>query len=753
VELTQKLVGRQRFASPYQWTIVVLGAIVLCSSVAHISLAQIDMRFLLLTFVTVIISSRLAVKVPRINTNITISDTFIFLALLLYGGDAAILLATAEGLCSGARVGKKLRTILFNSAVMSCSTMLTAQAVNLLFGHPTTLLRQTFPVVLMGSCVIALVQYFANTGIAAVGMSFKNDQPFWKMWSENFLWISITYFAGAGAASLIASSVGMVGFYAMLVAVPIISILYFTYYKYLEDIRATSAQAEQSERARAEAERARAEIERERAEQAERHVEELNQHIAEQERISRELEESREHFRHAAFHDALTGLPNRALLIDHLKLSIERAKLHHDHLFAVLFLDLDRFKNINDSLGHVAGDQLLITIARRLEECLRPTDTVARLGGDEFAILLDGLNEYDHAIQVAERAQRELMRPFNLNGHEVYTTASIGITLSTTDYDHPESVLRDADTAMYRAKENGKARYELFDKVMHARAVERLQLENDLRRAIERQEFHVYYQPIVSLDADRLAGFEALVRWEHPERGFISPAEFISTAEETGLIVELGQWVLHEACRQMHEWQWQNPAHRHLMMSVNLSAKQFTQPDLLGQIKRTLSETGLDPRCLKLEITESVVMENAETASTMLTQLRALGVHLSIDDFGTGYSSLSYLHRFPVNTLKIDRSFISRMGAGDENTEIVRTIITLASNLGMKVIAEGVETLAQLTLLKEMKCEYGQGYLFSRPINAEAAGLLILRGYKQKVESSVEDKFLDASQDSFVYVN
>ncbi len=752
VETTQNLIGRQRFAGHYLWTIIALGALVFISSAAHIPLQLIDIRYLLLTSMTVIISSRLAVKVPRVNTNITISDTFIFLALLLYGGDAAILLATAEGLCSGARVSKRPRTILFNSAVMACSTMLTAQVVTLVFGDPTELLRQSFPVVMMGTCVIALTQYFANTWIAAVGMSFKNNQPFFKMWSENFLWISITYFAGAGAASFIASSVGMIGFYAMLVAVPIISILYFTYNKYLEDIRATSAQAEQAERARAEAERARAEVERERAEQAERHVEELNQHIAEQERISRALEESREHFRHAAFHDALTGLPNRALLTDHLKLSIERAKLHKDHLFAVLFLDLDRFKNINDSLGHVAGDQLLINIARRLEDCLRPTDTVARLGGDEFAILLDGLEAYDHAIGVAERAQRELMRPFNLNGHEVYTTASIGITLSTIEYDHPESVLRDADTAMYRAKENGKARYELFDKVMHARAVARLQLENDLRRAIERNEFHVYYQPIVSLDTDRLAGFEALVRWEHPERGIISPAEFIASAEETGLIVELGQWVLREACRQMHEWQWQNPAHGQMIVSVNLSAKQFTQPDLLGQIKRTLHETGLDPRCLKLEITESIVMENAETASTMLMHLRELGVHLSIDDFGTGYSSLSYLHRFPVNTLKIDRSFISRMGAGDENTEIVRTIITLASNLGMKVIAEGVETQAQLAQLKKMGCDYGQGYLFSRPMSAEVASLLILRGHK--MESRLEDKFLDAAEeDNFIYVN
>ncbi len=492
---------------------------------------------------------------------------------------------------------------------------------------------------------------------------------------------------------------------------PIISIVYFTYHKYLEDIRATSAIAEQAER--------------ERREQAERHVEELNSYIEEQRRISQALQESKEKFRHAAFHDALTGLPNRALLTDHLKLAIERARRREDHLFAVLFLDLDRFKNINDSLGHNIGDQLLIAIARRVENCLRPMDTVARLGGDEFAILLDGLEDAAAAVHIAERIQESLMQPYNLSGHEVYTSTSIGITLSTTNYEHPENLLRDADTAMYRAKENGKARYELFDTVMHARAVALLKLENDLRRAIERQEFEVYYQPIIRLETNEISGFEALIRWNHPERGFVSPTEFIPLAEETGLIMEIGQWVLREACGQMQRWQWLAPTARPLTMAVNLSGKQFKQPDIIEQIKKTLRETNCDPRSLKLEITESAVMENAEAATQMLTQLRDLGVQLSIDDFGTGYSSLSYLHRFPVTTLKIDRSFIGRMGTGDENSEIVRTIMTLAGNLGMDVVAEGVETEDQLTQLTALKCEYGQGYLFSKPVNAAAAQALL----------------------------
>ncbi len=700
---------------PYQWLVIAVGLLVACIEVGRLPLATIDLRFLLLAVLTLIISSRAAIKVPRFNTNVTISDTFIFLACLLYGGAPGVLLGAAEGLTSGTRIGKKARTLLFNSAVMACSTGASIWAVQLVFGPVQQLIKQSAAPYVMALCVMALIQYFVNTMLVALGMALKYDQSFWQMWSRNYLWSSLTYFAGAGVAGLIASSVGMVGIYGFLLALPVVGILYFTYHKYLDDIRATAAQAERAERDRAEAEHARAEAESERAEQAERHVEELSRHIAEQERIGRELKESREHFRHVAFHDTLTGLPNRSLLVDHLKSAIERVQNNPDHIFALVFLDLDRFKYINDSLGHIAGDQLLIAVARRLEGCLRPTDTVARLGGDEFAILLDNLDDYREAVMIAERAQQELTHPLNLGGHEVYTTASIGITLSTIGYEHPEDILRDADTAMYHAKEKGKARYELFDAAMHANAVARLQLENDLRRAVEREELLVYYQPIVSLEDERISGFEALVRWPHPERGFIPPVEFIYVAEETGLILELGRLVLREACRQLRAWQADFPD-RQLTMSVNLSSRQFSQSNLIEQIEQILKETGLQPRSLKLEITESVVMENAGVASSMLTRLRELGVQLSIDDFGTGYSSLSYLHRFPVNTLKIDRSFISRLGAGDENTEIVRTILTLANNLGMDVVAEGVETQKQLMLLKEMHCAYGQGYYFAKPV-------------------------------------
>ena len=443
-----------------------------------------------------------------------------------------------------------------------------------------------------------------------------------------------------------------------------------------------------------------------------------------------------ERLRHAALHDVLTGLPNRASFMDRLKRSLGRAKQREDYLFAVLFLDLDRFKMINDSLGHLVGDQLIVEIARRLEVCLRPSDMIARLGGDEFTILLDHLSDASDASHIAGRIQKELARPFNLNGHELFTTASIGIALSSPAYVLPDHLLRDADIAMYRAKERGKGRCEFFDTAMHDRAVSLLQLETDLRRAVENQEFQVYYQPIVSLPSGRISGFEALVRWLHPQRGLISPAEFISMAEETGLINLIGHQVLTQACRQMRTWQEQFPGHWPLTISVNLSGKQFSQHDLIKQIDDILKETGLRASSLKLEITESAIMANTEAATAMLVELKALGIELSIDDFGTGYSSLSYLHRFPIDTLKIDHSFVSRMGLEDENSEMVRTIITMAHNLGLDVVAEGVEMIEQMAQLSMLKCEYGQGYFFSKPVDSKVAGALIAAEANKVCESA-----------------
>jgi diguanylate cyclase (GGDEF)-like protein/PAS domain S-box-containing protein len=438
-----------------------------------------------------------------------------------------------------------------------------------------------------------------------------------------------------------------------------------------------------------------------------------------------ERKQTQEQLRHNALHDALTGLPNRTLFTDRLEQTVQRAKRHKDYSCAVLFLDLDRFKVVNDSLGHLIGDQLLIAVARKLELCLRAEDTVARLGGDEFAILLNDIKDINYATKVAERLIQVLALPFNLNGQEVFTSVSIGIVLGSEANGWLDDLLRNADIAMYQAKALGKSRYEVFDTALHHRNVISRQLETDLRQAIDRQEFRVHYQPIVLLATGKIIGFEALVRWEHPTQGFISPAEFIPIAEETGLILPLGQWVLQVACHQMRQWQKQFPLSPLLTISVNLSAKQFTQPNLCQQIAQILLETNLDASSLRLEITESILMDKAESVTTVLLQLKALGVSLYLDDFGTGYSSLSYLHRFPIDTLKIDRSFISRMGFGDDNSKIVRAILTLAEALNIDVIAEGIETAEQLMLLSASQCKYGQGYFFSRPLDTQAAGALI----------------------------
>jgi diguanylate cyclase (GGDEF)-like protein/PAS domain S-box-containing protein len=421
---------------------------------------------------------------------------------------------------------------------------------------------------------------------------------------------------------------------------------------------------------------------------------------------------------HDAYHDALTGLPNRTLFLDRLEHAAARRRDKNG--FAVLFLDLDRFKVINDSLGHGIGDQLLVGVARKLQAALRAGDTVARLGGDEFTILLEEVQDPGVAMRTADRILRELAVPMDLSGHQAATTASIGIALSTAGFHHAADLLRDADTAMYRAKALGKGRYELFDPAMHHRMVALLRLEEDLRAALERRELKVHYQPIVGIASGQIVRFEALMRWEHPLRGHIPPSEFIPLAEETGLIVPLGQWLLREAARQLQEWQERHPRQPPLAMSVNLSARELAEPALADSVAETIRQTGLDPSSLTLEITESR-LESGEPAVADLNRLKALGVELAVDDFGTGYSALSRLTRLPVDALKIDRSFITGLGE-PQNREIVRMIVALTDVLGIDAVAEGVETAEQLESLRVLGCEYGQGYLFHRPASAEVVG-------------------------------
>lgn len=427
-------------------------------------------------------------------------------------------------------------------------------------------------------------------------------------------------------------------------------------------------------------------------------------------------------------HDPLTGLPNRALLLDRLKSSLRRHRRQQGRLNAVLFLDLDRFKIINDSLGHPAGDQLLQAVARVLRTCLRPSDTVARIGGDEFTILIDDVTEQSSAIQVAERILAELTQPLLIEEREIFTTASIGIAFSATGYEDPEDLLRDADTAMYRAKSRGAGGYQVFDRDMRRQAVDQFRVETDLRHALDREEFELYYQPILSLETDQIAGMEALIRWNHPERGLLLPFDFIAVAEETGLILPIGRWVLRAACLQLAQWRRTTSKAESWKVSVNLSPKQFGHPRLLRDVRAALDNAGLAPRYLQLEITESTFIENLEGASSMIKSLRKLGVEVAIDDFGTGYSSLGYLDRLPIDILKIDRSFISKLGMSGGKGEIVETILKMAQNFRIEVIAEGVETDGQRNTLKQLHCGFMQGFLFSRPERASAIRTRFLEG-------------------------
>jgi diguanylate cyclase (GGDEF)-like protein/PAS domain S-box-containing protein len=428
---------------------------------------------------------------------------------------------------------------------------------------------------------------------------------------------------------------------------------------------------------------------------------------------------------HDAFHDSLTGLPNRALFLDRLGMVLRQTIRRRVHKFGVLFIDMDRFKIINDSLGHLVGDQFLIDIGRRLEKCIRPGDTVARFGGDEFTILVDDVKSVADCTLVAARIHKQLATPVRVSGQDVFTTASIGIAMSETGYDKAEDVLRDADIAMYRAKAKGGASHEVFDRSMHSRAVDLLRMETELRRAIERGEFKVFYQPVVTIAEGRITGFEALIRWNHPERGMVPPSEFIRMSEDTGMIIELDRYVLREACRQLKDWRSRLPDVEQLSISVNLSVKQFARPDLAEHVRGAIKEFGLDPAALRLEITESVLLESSASATDQLEELHEEGFRIYLDDFGTGYSSLSYLHRFPVHTLKIDRSFVLGMKPDGGGREIVRTIVALAQNLDLHVIAEGVETSMQRDALRELRCEFAQGFMYSRPVDSIKAEALL----------------------------
>lgn len=448
---------------------------------------------------------------------------------------------------------------------------------------------------------------------------------------------------------------------------------------------------------------------------------ELEQQVKER---THQLEEVHAKLTKMAFHDELTGLPNRALFIDRLQEALKQAQADSSYKFGLLYIDCDRFKVVNDSLGHSVGDQLLTAVAHRLAEALPEVNILARLGGDEFAILLTQVPDITPAVGVAEKVIETLSCPFKLRKYDVYVNASIGIALSNSSYTQPEHILRDADAAMYRAKKQGN-RYQVFDPAMYHKAVQTLQIETDLRKAISLNELKLNYQPIIDLKTGELIGFEALARWIHSNLGFISPAEFIPIAEETGLIIPIGYWILEQTCQQLKTWQMNGLAGSKITINVNLSARQFSQIDLISQIDKILEKTSLDSKYLKFEITESAIMENQQKAQNVLEQLRERHIHICLDDFGTGYSSLSYLDCFSIDTLKIDKSFTGRLNGTAEKLGLVPVIINIAHHMGMNVVAEGVETEEQLNQLKELNCDFGQGYFFAKPLDVENATQLL----------------------------
>jgi diguanylate cyclase (GGDEF)-like protein len=433
--------------------------------------------------------------------------------------------------------------------------------------------------------------------------------------------------------------------------------------------------------------------------------------------MAHELEAQQDKLTHDSLHDAMTGLPNRVLFLDRLGQAIEYCKRRPEYTFSVLFVDLDHFKIINDSLGHLTGDQLLILAGQRMKETLHSSDTVARLGGDEFAILLEITGEKESASWVAEKLEETIRLPFYVDGHELYVTTSIGIVMDIAGYRHAEEVLRDADIAMYQAKAHGKARFETFDIKMRSHAFSRLEMEEELRAALENGEFQVYYQPIQSMHSNELTSFEALIRWSHPTRGLLLPGEFLPVAEDSGLILPIEKWILHEACRQLRTWHQTYPALKHVSINVNVSNRQFSQPNFVEEIIRALQVNELEGKYLKLEITESVLISNYAAANEIFTQLQNLGIQLQIDDFGSGYSTLSYLQHFPISVVKIDKSFVQALGKGRRGTELIRAIVSMTRELGMETIAEGIETGDQFDKLRELSCTFGQGFLLSKPLD------------------------------------
>lgn len=791
-------------------TVIIAGLVSVFVALVNLDLGRADAYLLLLSIFTIAVGSRITIQIPRFNSYISVSDVFIFLTLLTYGGEYAILLAAVEAFASAWRFCNRNITVMFNVATMAISTSAVVLVLRLsgLYAESQfdgRVFFQTNPIIALS--IIALVQFLVNTILASTQRSLKEEIPLWETWKTKYIWTFFSYFVGAAGAGLLVQMAGYMGFGIVLATLPVIFFVFLSYRMYLKNVEISMRQAEQAEQyasiletqsdaLRESEERFRSafdyapigiglvapsgnwlktnralteilgyseaelletdfqaitmpddlgitlvkvhellcgQIASWQMEQRYIHktgrtvwtswsVSTANDAKSNQPNLIFQIQDitdkksAEEKLKYEASHDALTGLPNRLFFMSRLGSALEKVRNIEGYKVSVLFIDLDRFKYVNDSLGHLIGDDLLKEIAVRLRDCMRPSDTVARLGGDEFTILVEGKYDIDEVTRIADRIQSKFRIAFDLRGHEVYSSASIGILHASDKHLASEDVMRDADTAMYQAKRAGKARHEVFDEKMHKAAKEILRLETDLRRAVEREEIQVHYQPIYTLATGEIESFESLARWDHPEFGKISPSKFIPLAEEIGLIDRLCEQVLTRACTEIGSLN----SERRYGLSVNLSCRQFSQTMLVQNIEDILHQTKFPARDLKLEITESVFFEHQDRAIAMLNQLRDNGIDINIDDFGTGYSNLGYLKKLPISALKIDRSFVSMIDADGNNDEIVRAIINLARTLGLKVIAEGIETNTQLKLLEGLNCEGGQGFLFAEPMSFES---------------------------------
>jgi len=790
------------------WTVIAAGAICVITAILCAEYSRCDVYLLLLGMVTVAIGPRSVIKIPRFKSHISVSDTLIFLTLLVYGGEFAIILATIEAATSSWRFCNRKITVFFNAAALGVSTSAVVVVLRTLFyvtQRPLTEILGEPQNVLIVLSLIALTQFIFNTTLAAVYDTLKSGLDLWETWKSKYLWSFFSYFIGAASAGLIVQIAQTLGWGIMFAAGPVIFFVFLSYRMYLKNLEISVHQAEQAEEyariLEAQSDALRESEERFRSafdnapigialvsptgrwlkvnralsdilgyseaelleldfqtlvipedlgptlikihellagrgsscQMEQRYLHKGGETVWTSWSVSTatdiklkqpnlifqvqditDKKRAEEQLQHDATHDALTCLPNRAFFMSRLGEALAKAREIAGYKVTVLFIDLDRFKYVNDSLGHIIGDELLKEIAIRLKDCMRPSDLVARLGGDEFTVLVEGRFDNSEVSRISERIQHKFSMQFELLGHEVYSSASIGILHASEKHLTSEDVMRDADTAMYQAKRAGKARHEIFSEEMHNRAKEILRLETDLRRAVEREEIHVEYQPIYSLTTGEIECFESLARWDHPELGRIRPAKFIPLAEEIGVIDRLCSQVMRRACRDIGALS--RESDRRYRFSLNLSCKQFAHKSLVQDLESILDETGFSGENLRLEITESVLFEHQERAIGMLNQLRSDGIQIDIDDFGTGYSNLGYLTRLPVSTLKIDRSFVSMIDGPSHQDQIIRAIITLARNIGLRVTAEGVETEAQLRLLKELQCESAQGYLFARPM-------------------------------------